>query len=217
MLSNETRRAGRRFGAPLAMAAVALLLFAIPSWGELLQLDRGRVAAGELWLLVTGHFTHWGTDHLVWDLVAFLALGAFCAARSRRRFLACCGVSALAISVGFLAFENELATYRGLSGIDSALFGLAMVELLRVGRRSERGSLVALGALGLMAFAAKSAFELATGHTAFVDSDSAGFIPVASAHLLGLASGIAVGLPTFSSRDRSEKPTLGLTRLGELS
>ncbi len=40
-----------------------------------LQFDRSSILHGACWRLLTGHFTHWNTDHLFWDVCMFVALG----------------------------------------------------------------------------------------------------------------------------------------------
>src|SRR5262245_43857249 len=44
-------------------------------------------ASNEPWRLWTGHFTHWNGDHLFWDLIVFIGLGAYCERRNRLAFL----------------------------------------------------------------------------------------------------------------------------------
>jgi hypothetical protein len=87
-----------------------------------------------------------------------------------------------------------MATYRGLSGIDSALFALLAV---RVGRQSlSEKDWLKLSIAGIIAggFAAKVGFEFVTGATLFVDSTAAGMTPVPLAHVVGGLVGIVCGL-----------------------
>ena len=186
--STHLIRAGRPFGVSLTLVGFAITAFLIPGWSGALQLERG----GNIWSLFTGHFTHWNTDHFLWDLITFVVLAMFCESKSRVRFLACVLISAIAISIGFLLFETELSAYRGLSGIDSALYALAMFELFRSGRKNDNTQLRILAISGLIAFLVKTIVELETGTTVFVTSTD--FVPVTSAHLIGFACGVVTGL-----------------------
>jgi rhomboid family GlyGly-CTERM serine protease len=166
--------------------------------GGWLELDRAAVARGEVWRLLTGHWTHWTVDHLVWDSLGFVVLAVLCETRvSRGRLLLGVAGSALAVSAGvwFLPEIEHIARYRGLSGIDSALFVLLAVSLMR-----ERP----LAGLALAAFLGKSAWEVATGSTLFVQTGS--FVPVPLAHLVGGAWGLILGIagrpPTSMARLR---------------
>lgn len=172
----------------LALAAVAIWF--IPGAADLLQFDRGAIARGEIWRLVTGHWTHFTSSHLVWDAMVFAVLGAVCEMRNRREFEVCLGFSVFAVSLivyGFTGFE----TYRGLSGLDSALFVLAaggmIAERLRGGDR--RGA----AAVGLFAagFAAKTAVETLTGATLFMSATPL-MVPVPAAHVAGALAGVGV-------------------------
>ena len=78
------------------------------------------------------------------------------------------------ISASLLLFQPETATYRGLSGLDSALFRLLAAMIWRESRRDGRWKQGAVGITAGAAFLAKSAYELATGTTLFVDSSAAG-------------------------------------------
>ena len=138
--------------------------------GSMLELQRG----GEAWRLVTCHFTHFTHEQLAWDALAFLGLGIACERRSRAAFHATLLASAVVIPLAVLAFDPRIGAYRGLSGIDAALFALLVV--------SSRNWL--LGA----AFAAKVAFEMATGGGVFV----ADVMVVPVAHVAGAVVGLLV-------------------------
>jgi hypothetical protein len=81
-----------------------------------------------------------------------------------------------------------LDRYRGLSGLDSALFVLLAVSLMRHGD-SRR---VFAGAWALVGFLAKLAWEGVTGGALFVHDPGLAAVPVA--HLAGAMVGFAVGV-----------------------
>jgi rhomboid family GlyGly-CTERM serine protease len=193
VIGSAQNRAGRRSGVSLALALATLAVFFVPGWNEVLQLDRRGIAAGKFWLLITGHFTHWNLDHLTWDLMTFGILAAFCESRSRQRFLLCLGLSTVAISLGFLCDETALESYRGLSGLDSALYGLAMAEFFHLGRVDQRPMPCVIAVLGVLGFIGKTLLELAAGDTLFVASG--GFVPLPGAHLLGFLCGLTTAIP----------------------
>ena len=175
-----------RLSGTVVLLAIPALLFQLPGWAEHLQWDRGAVARGEVWRLVTCHWTHWSVRHLAWDLAAFVLLAALCEARGRRALLAAVASSALLIpTVLWLALPG-LEIYRGLSGIDSALFVLAAVLLLR----EEPRSAPALAAgVALVGFLLKVGYESVSGAALFAGSEGL-FVPVPLAHLIGGACGL---------------------------
>ena len=179
----------------ILLSAVALAIHGLPSSADAaLQLNQAAVAAGEWWRVVTCHFTHWSPDHFATDFMMFALLGGACEWTSRPRMLVTLAVSLVAIPLAVLAFQPGLQTYRGLSGIDSAFFGLLAFELLREKMGAfDRRSILGIGLL-IAAFVAKTAFETLTGATLFVDSAAGGFVPVPLAHLVGFAAGAVTSL-----------------------
>ena len=164
------------------------LLLAGASLGGFAQYDRNAILRGELWRLVTGHFSHWSPSHLGYDLAAFVILGAICEPRDRRLFAAVMAATAAAVSLFLLAFRADVEMYRGLSAIDSALWMLAVFNL--------RPRLaVTLASL----FVAKVLIESRSGPL-FVEGIAA--LPVV--HLIGAAVGIMAAWhrSTFSPPQR---------------
>ena len=187
----------------LTLLGMAVVAWATPLAGEAWEYDRQAILDGEWGRLLTGHLTHWNFDHLFWDAATFLMLGVACMWRSVGRTVATLLGAAAAISASLVLFQPEMATYRGLSGLDSALFTLLAAMIWRESRRDGRSQLGAVAITAGAAFLAKAAYESATGTTLFVDSSAAGFIPLASAHLIGGAVGAIVGLGGRSALARS--------------
>jgi rhomboid family GlyGly-CTERM serine protease len=167
---------------------VALGLFTLAITGMHLE-QRLELTAmiGEPWRLWTGHFTHWNSDHLFWDLLVFMGLGAFCETRDRRALLALVTLGIVAMSIPLLAVTES---YRGLSGLDSGLFALAGCLLAETAVREGNGRMLVCLLLAAAGFVGKSLFEATTGTTLFVNSRSAGFQPLVSAHLIGACAGV---------------------------
>lgn len=179
-------------GLTLGLAALAVGLHFMPGAAAALAFERRAVAAGELWRLVTAHWVHWSTDHLLWDVGTFVALGVACERRSRARLAACLlgALPAIGVVVGWGL--PHLASYGGLSGLDCALFALLGAEVWREQRRAgSRAASVLAAALGL-ALALKVGVEWTTGGTVFVANLGPGVSPVPAAHLAGAAVGVLV-------------------------
>ena len=200
MISRQTA-AGRASASPRFLAAgirqaatVALLLVlpAVmvamnPALGDALQFQRDAVAGGELWRVVTCHWTHWSWDHLVWDAFPFALLVLLAWRASPRRTLWTLGLSAVLIPVGAWIFYPQVLTYRGLSGLDSALFLLVALDLCSKATKGRQWATVAVVAALMVGFLAKVLFEVLTGTTVF--ADSAFFVPLPLAHLIGAQCG----------------------------
>jgi len=181
-----------------------------------LQYDRLAVAHGEVWRLVSAHFVHWSKEHLFWDALALGALGWMCEREGVLCFLATTAAAAVQIPLVVSIAEPQMSTYRGLSGIDSALFALlaALITRRAIGEKDwSRLGIVILISAG---FAAKVGLEVSTGGTLFVDSAAAGMTPVPLAHVVGGLIGLGVGLmpapltrePMTRECEHSEPPDL---------
>ncbi len=178
----------------LLLAGIAVCLqFSLTAMGWL-QYDPAAIAAGEVWRIVTCHLTHWSFDHLFWDATALIILGVLCETAGRRPFLGCMAVSAVLIPLFIWVLMPEVDAYRGLSGIDSAVFALLAITILRENLAAQRFGWVAAIAVVLCGFSAKIGFEYLTGQTVFVDSMAAQMVPIPLAHVVGGLVGAGTGL-----------------------
>lgn len=197
-----------RFGGSLrtALTAIAalvpLFLFVVPGASELLQYDRVAILSGEWWRLLSGHFTHWTVEHLAWDLAVFCGLVAVseseCCRGTTVATVSSIVLSALVISTALLIAQPEMTLYRGLSGIDSALFAVVGISVLRQLRGSRTVTAAAIAIV--TGFAAKLAWEMFRGDAFFVSANAEGFSPVPLAHAVGAITGSLVALFTVRSR-----------------
>ena len=180
----------RKYWVTALFAAAAILSAAVPTLPTLLEYDRDRLP--EFWRFFTCHIAHFDAKHLFWSGSAFVAFAAWLEPLGRRRLLACIAATAVTIPIFVLMIAPDLPTYRGLSGIDSALFTLALVLFAREARSESRRGTVAFCILLGIGFAAKLIYEIATGAAVF--ADSAVFEPVPLAHAVGAAVGGATGI-----------------------
>jgi len=197
-MSTENRFGARAVVVPIVLGVIALVVYAAPGLGEALEYQRNSILGGEFWRALTGHWTHGSIDHLAWDVFAFLALGCAIAARSSRLFAWTVGLSAVSISTFLLLFAPQWERYRGLSGIDSALFVALAIHLWKDPARS-RARWVASLALGL--FVLKITAEAALGRALFAN-DTPGYTVVSSAHLVGALAGVAAALWISQANER---------------
>ncbi|WP_051946117.1 rhomboid family intramembrane serine protease [Verrucomicrobium sp. BvORR106] len=194
-------------GAGLALLIVAgtLALGLYPATTEAWQWQRGT--GGVLpqpghWQWLTSHITHWSWGHLIWDLVAFIILSFVCLRILPSRYPLALALAAALIPLEVRLLEPQFTSYRGLSGLDSALFGLVVAALWRTKAPLPR-LLAALGTCGLVG---KTGFELVTGTTLFAPAEPGLYLPVPSAHLTGFVAGLLAGLPMGWALTRPPAP-----------
>jgi hypothetical protein len=136
-------------------------------------------------------------------------LGIFCERASRRRSVLAIALASVAIPIAIWFWQPQFHTYRGLSGLDSALFGVFATSLIRHPAKVSRF----VGVVALIGFGAKCGVEVATDATVF--ASGIGYAPVPLAHLVGLISGVAAkAIPRSSPKDRYTfmEPTCSLSR-----
>ena len=176
----------------LLFAAVAGALALLPGAADALQLDRSATGLGGLTRGLTAHLVHFNANHLAWDVGTLLLLGTWAEVLSRRGMLRTFLLSAGTISAAVWFLQPQFDHYRGLSGIDSAMFGFAVAHLFRSARMKRDLETVLTAVAAALLFAGKSAFELWTGSTLFAEPSTA-FAAVPLAHLVGFATGAWVG------------------------
>lgn len=182
--------AERLGGASLILAIAAGAVFVIPGAAEWLEYDRAALASGQVWRLVTCHWTHWSLDHLLWDVAAFVLLGVLCERSSPAAWLRCLMLAVVAIPAAVWLMLPQIEHYRGLSGVDSAFFLLLATRLMsRQAAERRWGPLAALVLLSA-GFIVKMVYEALTGNAVFSDNQAAGFVAVPLAHLAGASVGI---------------------------
>jgi rhomboid family GlyGly-CTERM serine protease len=184
--------------ASLLVVVLSTALCALPGTAAWSQYDRTALLHGEVWRVLTGHFVHWSGNQLFWDGLALGFLGWLCERDDRPAFLRCVILSATLISVTLWFAAPRMETYRGLSGIDSALFALVALRIGREALLDQQWIKMGLVAVVAGGFAVKIGYEFATGATLFVDSGASGMIPVPLAHVAGALVGIACAV--FPSR-----------------
>lgn len=169
-----------RLAAPLFFALLCGAIYWSPAASAALEL-RPVLLRTEPWRIATGHLTHWSVDHLLWDLLVFLALAVLL---PPRRLWTLMAATAVAVSLGVFLLHPEIAAYRGLSGLDSALFAALALDLALHPRRLERG----LGWLALSLFIGKIVAEILGGQALFATGP---YVPLPVAHSLGLLAAVA--------------------------
>lgn len=173
----------------LVIAALALLihLAGMDAWLQWTSAVTCELSSVLMYALTTftAHLTHWHTEHLLWNVLTLVVLGAMIEQHTRWGLLACVMVSAAAIIAALQWMSHETLMYRGLSGIDSGLFVMAAV--LMMVRATSKRSLILPG-VALAAFAGKSLYECISGRLLFVSPD--GFLPCPLSHVVGGCTGL---------------------------
>lgn len=104
----------------LGICAAALLVYFSPGFPDVLVFERAAIEGGEYWRLVTGHWVHFTTPHLLYNLVVLGIAGAVIETRGYGSLgLLVLLAAALVGAVLFLA-EPGMTRYGGLSGIATA-------------------------------------------------------------------------------------------------
>ncbi len=178
----------RPYQCTIGVSLSALLIWAIPGAGSWFELDYQRVAEGQWWRIWTGHLTHFDGNHLFWDLLMFVGLGAACERIQPRHFPFALAAMMVGVTASVGWWCDEIRCYRGLSGIDTGLFVWFVSHQCQVYWARNQRWMLLLGSIALLGLISKLVFEAMTGQTLFVDSS--GFTPLVESHLAGAACGL---------------------------
>ncbi len=177
-----------------------------------LEFDRSAILAGDAWRIWTGNVVHWSGEHLALDVGAFLVVGLLFERAIGRAYPWVLLASATAVGGAVLVFGTEVNVYRGLSGVASGQFAIAVLFELRRARSREQ---LALSIGGVLLLAAKLAYEGLTGHMMF-GTEALGDIgvPLPLAHIAGTVGAVAVVFAMFALRSSDEARRTPVPRLG---
>lgn len=174
----------------ISAGLVAAMLAAqwLPGAAELLSYDREAVARGELWRLVTGHLVHYSWGHLTNSVLVLLPAAWLIESRRGSDLLFLALSAAGCVGMALVLTEPDIAEYRGASAIGLALLVYAALGGLHGDRRWRRVCQVLLAAVIAKLLAETTGWQWRDWQA------GAGFVPVASSHAVGAATGVALHL-----------------------
>ena len=178
----------------VVMIALALMLSG-DSGRDLLRFDRGSIAAGEFWRLLSGHFVHLGVPHTLLNL-AGLVLVWFLVGRAWtwRQWLLLMAASVAAIDLGLWLGSPQLEWYVGLSGLLHGMLAAGIVAGLA--DRNYEALVLAIVVTG------KLAWEQFAGPLPGSEATSGGAV-IVDAHLYGVIGGAIAAAALVRVRRRA--------------
>ena len=184
----------------IALSLTMLLLLAIEtSGGNWFEYQRTAILEGQVWRLVSGHFTHINLSHLLLNLAGLaliwvLGLGRLSPMRLVMAILVCC----VSISCALLVFNTDLTWYRGFSGVLHGQFAVVAAQYLK--------DHIYFSILLFLSLALKlvyeQLFERMPWHQGFSD-----FTVIADAHLYGSITGLLIAMMFFNPWRKSSQQT----------
>ena len=195
----EIRPGNRAVRAWLVPGVVVLLSLALMISGdpgrEWLRFDRGGIASGEVWRIVTGHFVHLGVSHTLLNLAGLVLVWVLVGrAYQWQQWLWIMAGSVAAIDLGLWFGAPALDWYVGLSGL---LHGMLAAGILAgLADRSAEALFLAVVVAG------KVAYEQFAGPLPGSEATSGGAV-IVDAHLYGVIGGAAVAAVIIRVRRRA--------------
>jgi len=173
-----------RFGIGLLAACALLLLpeLAGDAGRALLRYDRGGLAAGQWWRLLTAHVVHLDLEHAALNSLGFILMWALFARDYKpRQWLLIVIAAIAAIDAGLWLRDSTVGWYVGSSGVLHGVMAAGTLAHLR--RHDLDGWILATFIL------LKLSYEQWTGALPFADGGAG---VVVDAHLYGALAGFAV-------------------------
>lgn len=170
---------------PFLTLGLTVLLAAI-HWlapGEtVLFYAQAEIQSGEYWRLITGHLVHADSQHLAWNCMGLLVLGALIERSSRLDWWATLLAGIISVNLLLLSPLSHLDYYIGLSGVLNTML-LVVLWKSWLDARSWWVVLICLASL------AKVIIEVSTGGSIFTNIP---WPPYAWAHVAGLLGGVTL-------------------------
>ena len=179
------------------MTLIALLGSDANQW---LRYDRIAISDGQLWRVITGHFTHLGWSHLAMNLAGLALIWAIFGGHiTWQRWLCLLLVGAIGISTLLFTFNTHLRWYVGLSGVLHTLFIAGCMADLKHKRWDTR--------LLLALVIVKLGYEQIWGPMPGSESTAGGKV-VVDAHFYGAICGVLI-MGFYGLKDSLLKPVKG--------
>ncbi|NCF23927.1 MAG: rhombosortase [Gammaproteobacteria bacterium] len=176
------------------LIALALMLSG-DSGREWLRFDRGGIAAGEVWRLLTGHFVHLGVSHTLLNLAGLVLVWILVGRTfTRPQWVYVMAGSVAAIDLGLWFGATQLEWYVGLSGLLHGMLAAGIAGGLA--DRSYEALVLAIVVAG------KLAWEQLVGPLPGSEASSGGAV-IVDAHLYGVIGGAAVAAAIIRVRRRA--------------
>jgi len=166
----------------ITLVVVLIGLHFMPADKTLLYFSAADIARGETWRILSGHFIHADLQHLFWNCLGLMVLGALIERRSRWMLCAALITGVTAVSFLLLSPMSQLDYYCGLSGV---LNTLLLVALWLEWTHTHSRVLIVVACACL----AKVIVEVSQG-TSVITHIS--WPPYAWSHVAGLAGGLVV-------------------------
>lgn len=177
---------------PAVLLAVIGLYWMVPDRTPF-YFSSADIAQGEIWRLLTGHFSHADPEHLLWNGLGFMVLGVMIERRSVAALWISLGAGIVAVDILLLSPFSQLKYYCGLSGMLNSL----LVVVLWLEWQASRSYWVAVVALGCVL---KVVIEIYL-ETSIVTNIS--WPPYAWSHAAGLLGGL---LAVYAIPELARKP-----------
>ena len=156
---------------------------------ESLIYDRTLISQGEVWRLVTAHFVHVDSEHLILNLSALFILGALLEYLNSKLFLPTLLLGILSVSTGVWFGMGFITYYCGLSGVLNSLFIVLVWQLWNIAKDP---LIIVLAVASLV----KIVIEIKIGNSLF---SSIAWPPLPEAHLFGFMGGLIL-LTLYSTK-----------------
>jgi len=153
---------------------------------EYFRYQQDLVEQGQLWRFISSHWVHVGWMHLLLNgLGLVICVSLTSPGWSPVRWLLCCLIMAIGISILLALYNPEVVDYAGLSGV---LFGLYMLTALSLYSRDRLIAVLIVAAIVIKVLMEQFSFY------DFNSGELIGARVIVDAHLYGLLMAIAIAL-----------------------
>ena len=169
----------------ISVLALCIASSKVNAIASLFVYDREAIFRGELWRLITSHFVHFGSVHLIYNLVVFGIAGWIIEYKRYRYFKLLCLLMACSISTTLLFFKPNMIYYGGLSGIACGCIIYGSLLCLK-----EPSPWRTMSMLTIIFLSAKISLETYNAGSLLPYWGTLNFIPIPLSHIIGSLTAI---------------------------
>lgn len=188
----------------VSITFICVVIYLFPTLSAALIYDRAGVSDGKIWLLISGHFVHYTSAHLLLNLIMFITFGVLMEFYNRYDYVRLIIFSLFLMALCQQFYLLNMQYYAGLSGLVTAIVTFLAIQKIQTDK-----TVRSLWAVMLLLIFIKILFEFLNGGSIFELDAGESFKLVPEIHLTGVIAAciLTIFTPDYRFWRKNNQPT----------